>query len=93
MSHFNFQRTDTSNGQKFFKVHSRKVDDVRIIFNGDGTVSWKDHIEHAQLFGGTVPKYNVIPQTYNQSKEDCDAEASHITEQFFKFGWQELPSH
>ena len=93
MSHFNFYYTTTSNGKKFHKVYSRKIDDPAINFNGDGTVSWKDHIENSKLTGGVVQKYKIVEWTYNQSKEECDSEKESLNEKFKYAGSDKIPSY
>ena len=92
MSHFNFYHTSTSNGKHFYKVFSRKIDDPLIVFNGDGTVSWKDHIEYSKVTGGVVEKHKIVEWTYNLTKEVCDSEKTSLTDKFISAGYEFEPS-
>ena len=92
MSHCNFVDTEVSNGVKYVSVYSRLISDPLLVFNGDGTVSWKDHCDHAKLTGLLPKRYRIVEYTYDMSKEICDAEKSDLYEKHFRAGYVKRPN-
>ena len=92
MSHCNFVDSETSNGIKYISVYSRLVSDPLLVFNGDGTVSWKDHVEHGKLTGISAKRYRLVEYTYCQSKEVCDLEKSDLYDKYFRAGYVKRPN-
>ena len=86
-SHIVFFSTRVEDGTNYARVYARSKDDVRLVFNGDGTISWRDATELSKVSGIPAPRMKIYEPGCSVTKDRADLLKSRLQSDFRDSDW------